>query len=126
MGPLDLHLDVLQQSYPNASIKQRQDGSAIVRIPNVPLDGERWNKKATTVYFVAPIGYPAAKPDSFWTDADLRLRNGNLPRNSGNQPLQGIGVPTLWFSWHASSWNVNKDDLRTYLRVIEDRLKRSE
>src|SRR5690349_20755721 len=114
MGPIDIQFEQLRQKYPGATLQPLPDGSAIIRIPNIPLNAERWNNNSTTVYFVAPVGYPAAKPDCFWTDADLRLRNGNSPKNTGNQPLPpGIAAPTLWFSWHAASWNANSDSLRT-------------
>lgn len=65
-----------------------------------------------------------SRPDCFWVDGDLRLQNGDVPKNSGTQPLPGVSASTLWFSWHAASWNPNTDDLRTYLRLIENRLSR--
>lgn len=127
MGPLQIQFEHLKRKYPHATLIERSDGSAVIKIPDFPVkDDQRWNKNSTTIYFVAPVGYPAAKPDCFWADADLRLASGNVPKNTGNQPLPGIAEPTLWFSWHPSSWNVNSDDLRTYLRVIEDRLAHPE
>jgi hypothetical protein len=126
MGPLNVQFAEFQQKYPRATLQQLPDGSAVITIPDIPLNIQRWSKNSTAVHFVAPVGYPAAKPDCFWTDADLRLRDGNIPKNTGNQPLPGSGAPTLWFSWHASSWNANSDNLRTYLRMIQDRLARSE
>lgn len=127
MSPLEIQFEDLKLKYPQATLQRNPDGSAIISIPNIPLKpAGQWNNEATTVRFVAPVGYPAAKPDCFWTDADVRLRNGNIPKNTGQQPLAHSSVPTLWFSWHAASWNVNSDNLRTYLRVIEDRLARAE
>ena len=126
MGPVNVQFEQLRQKYPHATLHERSDGSAVIRIPDMPLNNQKWNKNSTTIYFVAPVGYPAAKPDCFWTDADLRLASGNPPKNTGNQPLPGMEVPTLWFSWHPSSWNATSDDLRTYLRVIVDRLARPE
>jgi hypothetical protein len=126
MGPLNDQFEQLRRKYPHSTLQQLPDGSAIITAPDIPLDDQKWNKQSTTVYFLAPVGYPTAKPDCFWTDADLRLRNGSPPKNTGNQPPPRIGVPTLWFSWHASKWNPNSDNLRTYLRMIEDRLAQSE
>jgi Prokaryotic E2 family E len=126
MGPVTIQFEQFRQKYPAATLQERPDGSAVISVPEIPIDDQRWSKSWTTVHFVAPVGYPAAKPDCFWTDGDLRLKNGTMPQNAGNQPLPGITQPTLWFSWHAASWNVNIDNLRTYLRVIEDRLARAQ
>jgi hypothetical protein len=126
MGPLDIQFEELQQKYPQATLQRLADGSALITIPDLPLINQGWNKQSTTVHFVTPVGYPAAKPDCFWTDADLRLSNGGPPKNTGNQLPPNTAGPKLWFSWHATTWNVNSDNLRTYLRVIEDRLARTE
>src|ERR1700730_16762743 len=119
MGPLDIQFEKLQSKHPLATLQRNPDGSAIVTIPDIPLYNKGWSKSATTIRFVVPVGYPAAKPDCFWADADLRLSDGSVPKNTGQQPLPNFNQPMLWFSWHSSSWNVNNDDLRTYLRLIE-------
>jgi hypothetical protein len=125
MGPIDTQFDEMKQKYPAAALHKLGDGSAVITVPGVRLPNG-WNKREVTVYFVSPVGYPVARPDCFWTDGDLRLQNGGVPKNTGTQPLPGINVPTLWFSWHAASWNANSDNLRTYLRLIENRLSRPE
>jgi hypothetical protein len=127
MGPADVQFEQLKQKHPRATLRRNPDGTAIVEVPDVEVRPTgAWNKSQTTVRFVVPIGYPAAKPDCFWTDPDLRLSNGQLPKNTGQQPLPHSNFPTLWFSWHASAWNPNNDSLRTYLRLIQDRLSRPE
>lgn len=126
MGPLDTHFESLQKQYPSASMDKLPDGSAIISISGFPI-APGWNKGSVTITFVAPVGYPAARPDCFWTDADLRTATGNVPKNTGNQPAPGGRTgPHLWFSWHPGSWNANNDNLKTYVRIIEDRLKRPE
>jgi hypothetical protein len=79
-----------------------------------------WNRASTQVKFVLPLPYPAAQPDCFYADQDLRLARGAMPVNSGMQPLNN--VPMLWFSWHLSAWNPQRDDVFTYVRFIESRL----
>jgi len=32
----------------------------------------------------------------------------------------------MWWSWHLQAWNPNRDDLYTYMRVIERRFAVSE
>lgn len=97
------------------------DGTALVTVPCVSLP-PGWSQEVTSLRFLVPVGYPLGKPDCFWADETLRLRSGTLPQSANSQPLphgQGTGV---WFSWHVSSWNPNRDSLLTYVRVIERRL----
>lgn len=121
MGPVEIQFVDFQRKYPGAALQKLPDGAALITVPGVQLSGG-WNKPAVTIYFVAPVGYPMARPDCFWVESDLRLQNGGTPKNTGSQPVPGVSAPTLWFSWHPASWNPNSDDLRTYMRLIENRL----
>jgi len=123
MGPVDQQVDFLkkQKQYSNAALEHRADGSALVTISNFPVP-PGWNKTSTTVLFVAPAGYPQARPDCFWADEDLRLANGGMPANSAINTNYGGAAPKLWFSYHPSSWNANLDNLLIYARLIQKRL----
>ena len=96
------------------------DGSCLVTVPNVVLPAG-WTPNTVTVRVIAPVGFPTAKPDCFWTDFNLRLDGGRMPQNSGQSPLPNGPNPLLWFSWHLQKWDPNTDSLLTYLRVIENR-----
>jgi hypothetical protein len=108
--------------YCGASLTRNGSGTAVVTVPNVELP-TGWNKPRTTVYFIVPNGYPMAKPDCFWADADLRLASGAMPANTGGNAGEGVPPGSLWFSWHANTWNPNKDALVTYMGMILGRLK---
>jgi Prokaryotic E2 family E len=125
---LDQQLEELQKEFPLAETVLLPDGSSLIHIPNVPLAPSGWNKKVTSVYFIAPVGYPVAQPDCFWTDEDLRIASsgGAPPKNSAVQQPPFAGGPKLWFSWHVSSWIPNRDNLKSYLRIVQDRLARAE
>jgi len=126
MSLANLHLERLQKKFPKAELIQLGDGSTLIKIADFPLPEEKWDRQRTTAYFIAPVGYPMAPPDCFWTDPDLRLRTGAIPKGTGVQsPPFGQG-PKLWFSWHTNSWSANRDDLLTYARIIQDRLDRGE
>ncbi len=114
--------DLVSDRFPMAMIEERTDGTSLVALPRFALPSG-WTKTNTTVWFVVPVGYPASKPDCFWVEPDLLPSNGVTPANSGIQPIGGNGVPALWFSWHLSSWNPAHDDLMTYIRFIEARLR---
>ena len=93
-------------------------GLTAVIVPELPLP-PGWSASETTVRWVLSPGYPAAQPDCFFADVDLRLASGSLPANSG---IQQLGTEQLlWFSWHVQSWRPGRDDLVTYLRFIERR-----
>lgn len=112
-------LSRLTDRAPAALVCGQTDGSLIVEVPELALP-PGWSRPRTTVRWVLSPGYPAAQPDCFFADADLRLANGVMPMNSGMQDLQGRQL--LWFSWHAQGWRPGHDDLVTYLRFIESRL----
>ena len=121
MNPLEQQFSLLKNYYPDATLQRLNDGSNLVSIPNIQLpDG--WTKKTTEVKFITPVGYPLSRPDCFWSDSDLRLNNGNMPQNTGLNPIPHIPGNYLWFSWHLSSWNPNNDNLLTYLNVVRRRL----
>jgi len=126
MGPVDAHLERLKQRLPAAGWTDTQGQGLLVTLPQFPLP-PGWNRAATDVYFLAPSGYPLARPDSFWTDGDLRLasRPEALPQNTQFNPA---GVPQmaskLWFSWHLEAWDPNRDDLISWVASIRTRLGR--
>jgi hypothetical protein len=105
---------------PGATCVANPDGSCLVTVPNVLLPAG-WTPSAITVRFIAPVGFPTAKPDCFWTDSNLRLDGGRVPQNTGQAQLPNGPNPLLWFSWHLQKWDPNTDSLLTYLRVIENR-----
>lgn len=121
MTPLEQQFSILQGCRNAARIEKLTDGSHIIVIPGYELPSG-WSKRIVDVKFVAPVGYPLAKPDCFWTDSDLRLANGNAPQNTGANPIPHVQGSHLWFSWHVGSWNPNSDNLLTYWYVIKRRL----
>jgi hypothetical protein len=121
MSLLAQQLDLLAGQYPGATVLRLPDNSHLVTVPDVKLP-PGWSKQSVTIKFLAPVGYPMARPDCFWTDHDLRLGPGNLPRSTGPNPIPNVPGQHLWFSWHLSSWNPNSDNFLTYLNVIRKRL----
>ena len=123
MSVLQVQFEELKKRFPPSQLTALSDGSALVSVPGAPLPAGQWNRDRTTVYFIAPNGFPVAKPDCFWAEPDLRLVNGALPKNSAVQsPPFGDG-PKLWFSWHVDPWNPNRDTLTSYFWVILSRLR---
>jgi hypothetical protein len=125
MGPIDGHFERLNQRYPGALMSPLPGTGWIIRVPEVGLP-TGWSKPRTRVLFIAPQGYPFANPDCFWTDPDLRLANNGSPQNAnGANPMPGVSEPLFWFSWHLQQpWNPSRDDLLTWMGVINQRFAR--
>ena len=121
MGPIDLQLDQLRTRCGQVLTQDLQATGLLVRIPEVALPAG-WNKPATQVLFIAPHGYPFAKPDCFWADADLRLATGAVPKATQLNNIPGLQEQNLWFSWHVDPWNPNRDNLVTWFVLIRQRL----
>ena len=84
MTPLEQQFEILRGQCAGATLNQLPDGAHLITIPAYPLpDG--WSKQVTEIKFIAPVGYPFARPDCFWTDADLKLKSGGVPINTGGQ-----------------------------------------
>jgi len=108
--------------YSAASLTPQPNGTSVVELRNFLLP-PGWNKQRVTVYFIVPVGYPVARPDTFWTDPDLRLANGGPAVNTGNNQQPGVPGNLLWFSWHPSTWNPNRDNLVSYVAMITRRFE---
>jgi hypothetical protein len=126
------HLDelVLRRAQDGAterpSVHQLPNGSHLIRIPEVKL-GEGWNRRTATVLFVAPVGYPEARPDCFWIEpGELRVGEHGTPQSSNDSnPIPGddvAGRSTTWFSWHLQAWNPAEDTLVRFFNAILQRL----
>lgn len=125
MSIIDVQMEDLRRDYPEATADPRPDGTFLITVPNVPVP-TGWNHSHTTIQFLAPVGFPMARPDCFWTDEGLRLSNNVLPKNAGPQGPPFGGPPKLWFSWHVSVWNGSRDSLKSYLGSVRNRLARPE
>lgn len=126
MSIVDEQLEALKQECPGATAQRLQSGAFMITVPDLRLPSG-WTAERTTVRFLAPVGYPHAKPDCFWADEDVRRVNGGLPQASNVQEIPDSGgLRGLWFSWHVGQWNPNQDNLKTFLNVIRNRFSQAQ
>ena len=125
MTPFEQQFDIIKASFPEAAYQLLPSGAILVVIPNFPLPSG-WNLDSTTIRFLAPVGFPFARPDCFWADQALRVANGGMPQNTNISAIPETSINYLWFSWHVGQWNPNRDNLSTYIKVIQDRFKVSQ
>ncbi|MFO0607735.1 MAG: E2/UBC family protein [Polyangiales bacterium] len=123
---LQRHFDRLKERHPAATIEGLPSGAFLVTVPEVALPAG-WSLARTTIRFIAPVGYPAAKPDCFWADRGLKLESGAPPASANEGAIPETPLIGHWFSWHVpdGQWVPNRDDLSTYLRVVRDRFEQA-
>ncbi len=84
-----------------------------------------FSKRSTELLLKFPISYPNGRPDMFWTDQDLTLEGGRIPRNADSIET-ALEKPWRRFSWHPQNWNPGTDNLRTFLEFVNVRLAKAE
>jgi len=124
MNPIvEQQVEELKVVCPSATARALPSGAYLVQIPDVRLPNG-WNRTTATVLFVAPVGFPGAKPDCFWLEpGGVRLANGAMPNASNDSsPIPEVGPRGTWFSWHVQQWSPNRDNLVVYFKAIGQRL----
>lgn len=101
---------------------------ALIVVPSIALP-KGYDKNICTILFITPPGFPAAKPDHFFTDIEIRLESGALPK--GTHPLGSNNFPLQhwpqweghcqWWSWHLQMWDPNHSGLVTFVAAIRQR-----
>jgi hypothetical protein len=122
-------IDRLRTRWPQSHYCPGSYGQYLILIPGVMLP-EGYRENICTVLFIVPPGFPAARPDHFFTDIEIRLENGALPKGTlmegcNNTPLhdwpQWEGH-CQWWSWHLQMWDPNYSGLVTFFSAIRQRL----
>jgi hypothetical protein len=83
-----------------------------------------YTKSATQLLIKLPLSYPNGKPDMFWVDEDVLLKNGSVPQ-SAEVVEQLLNKKWRRFSWHPQNWNPSVDNVTTYLEFINRRLAKA-
>jgi hypothetical protein len=116
----------LRVYWPQSHAVEGERGHHLIVVPSV-VPARGYDKSICTVLFIAPAGFPAARPWKFWTDAEIRLANNSFPRmTTWGCDLADYGWPQwkdlqLWH-WKLQMWNPNTDTLFTFMNVIKERL----
>jgi hypothetical protein len=84
----------------------------------------RYSKLLTELLVRIPLSYPNGSPDMFWTDGDLALADGTVPRNADALET-ALGKQWRRFSWHPHGWNPGSSNILTYLEFINNRLAKA-
>jgi hypothetical protein len=143
---IDEQVDSLRTKFPDVAAFDK-DGNLLTSLAEhkygwftlrwtMPLPEGKYNMDKVWVAFDVPPGFPAARPENFYTDPDLRLSWGGYIRNTSHGVRKGFGTPKhKWKTFeimpynepvnvqlvhgHVQAWNPNHDTLFTYAMVIK-------
>jgi len=95
--------------------------NVLLRAYPVPVG---YSQSSTELLVKLPVSYPNGRPDMFWTDQELVLADGSIPK-SADGVESALGKSRRRFSWHPQNWNPGTDSLLTYLEFINARLAKA-
>jgi hypothetical protein len=99
------------------------EGWANMVFHNYPVP-HGYNHETTELLLRFPLSYPNGRPDMFWTDEDLKLKDGRIPRSADSIETP-LGKRWRRFSWHPQNWNPGADNLRTYMEFVDSGLAKA-
>jgi hypothetical protein len=125
-------IELLKTKFPNLEFKEERNRTIII-FHDYPLP-PGWPTKTTNLAIVIPPGYPITPPDNFYVQPPILTASGATP---GSYNLDGTsnGMPGwAWFSFHMRdaenrpTWSpsddvASGDNIMTFLRAVNDRLR---
>lgn len=116
------HIDFLRSEGYEINVQVDQEICIVLKDYAIPAD--IWSSDKVDLLVIAHPSYPNPKMDMFWVDPAITLQNKNVPQAVSS--VSKCGRTWQQFSWHVTTWNPAKDNLITYLDVINDRLQRNQ
>ena len=120
---LQEHIKILERE--GHKIEIHVDFEIHIIFKDYKIPAQIWDRHKTDLLVITHPTYPNAKMDMFWVNPSISLKSGKKAQAADT--IEGkLGINWLRFSWHVQSWNPGKDNLITYLDVVNDRLRRDE
>lgn len=120
---LQEHIKILERE--GHKIEIHVDSEIHIVFKDYKIPDQIWDPNKTDLLVITHPTYPNAKMDMFWVNPPISLKSGKTAQAAGTTEGK-LGINWLRFSWHVQSWNPGKDNLITYLDVVNDRLRRDE
>ena len=98
-----------------------EQGRNLMVFKDYEIPVQIWSRDKVDLLIIIPPPYPNAKLDMFWVMPKLFLPDGAIPNAAACEEIY-LGRTWQRFSWHPSTWNPARDDLKTYLEVVNHRL----
>ena len=126
MIPQDLTDDLKELGYVFEVLEEAN--KVYVRFENFAIPSDKFSMSATQLLiFTTPL-YPKTNFDMFWTDENLVLKNGNVPKNAEVIETH-LGKRWRRFSYHPYNnkpWNPALDDVGSFIEHVRERLRRGD
>lgn len=120
---LTQHVEELKSQDYDIEVSESSSEICIV-FKNYPLPIGIWNRDKSDLLVITNAAYPNSKMDMFWVTPGLTLKDGRPPEAGNTQENHG-GKDWQRFSWHPGPWDPARDNLVTYLEVVNHRLHQS-
>jgi hypothetical protein len=124
MQSFNIQLEELQ-AHPRfsfAHILKRLENEVIISIPHVQIP-KGWSHEFITFVFKV-YDHMCQVPSSFWTQEEVRFKNGYLPQSTHHGYINGPPFPDkckmLWL-YKPAMWSPVNDTLTTYAHFIRTR-----
>lgn len=97
------------------------NGRLYVLLTEVALPPGTFLLETTDVLFITDHQYPLSAPDMFWTDPEVVLPGGELPRGA-EWTEEYLGREWRRFSWHRrGAWRPAGNTLLDHFALMEER-----
>ena len=120
---LQEHIKILEREGHKIEVSINSEIHIVFKDYKIPV--QIWDSDKTDLLVIAHPTYPNAKMDMFWVNPSISLKSGKAVQAADTTESK-LGINWLRFSWHVQTWNPGKDNLMTYLDVVNDRLRRDE
>ena len=125
MIPQDLTDDLKELGY---VFEVLEDANKVyVRFENFVIPSDKFSVSTTQLLIFTTL-YPKANFDMFWTDENLVLKNGSIPK-SAEVIETHLGKRWRRFSYHPYNnkpWNPALDDVGSFIEHVRERLRRGD
>ena len=96
-----------------------------IRFKDFPLPEGLYNADKTNLLIFTTPFYPSAGFDMFWTDPELTLKDGSMPKQA-EEFESHLGQRWRRFSYHPYNdvdWNPSEDDVARFVEYVQQRLR---
>lgn len=92
---------------------------------NFPLPSGLYNMDKTDLLIFTTCSYPNAGFDMFWTDTNLVLKNGNVPKQAEciEPHLQQNWRRFSYHPYNSVHWDPTQDDVVKFIEYVQQRLR---
>lgn len=126
MIPEDLRRDAEALTKRDFTFAFIEEGQHIYMLfSDFPLPTGVYNTETTDLLIFTTPHYPCAGFDMFWTDQELTLKDGTVPKQAETMESY-LGKTWRRFSYHPhenTPWNPSEDNVGRYIEYVQQRLR---